>query len=935
MKIKVKSYLILFRFFLLLIFLLNFKTSFSLLKIKDSVNKIPLIGTWDFKIDPYNKGEKELWFKNEHTTINWDTINVPGNWDVRNEYANYAGKAWYKRTFRVNNMWKKKNIRLFFESVYNQSTVWINGKEVGKNELGFLPFYFDINSYLDFDGENSIVVLVDNTLKRGAMWNWGGIRRPVWLEITERNKLEYQHISAIPDFNKKTVPVNVSFEIKNLGQEDSELQYSWTLLKGESIVYEQKRAKSLNVRLENSVVEHASVNLSLSKINLWSFNHPNLYTSILRLYKNGKEIHQLTDNFGIRKIEIDGEQLKLNGELIRTVGFNLVADDRTTGNTLPEWRFKEDVDLMKSAGVNMARISHQPLPKEFLDYLDEKGIMTFEEVALWGKDEMVDPDNKIPKAWLSNMIRYKYNHPSIIGWSVGNEIGFLNRNPKVMEYVSGAIRQVKQEDPTRIAVYVTHSADTQETDAAQFCDMILMNAYINWGKRADKVHKNQPGKPIFYSEYGSIITSEDPNLGKIDAKKMLDEMRNKPYLMGASLWTFNDYRSDYSGTPESENRSWGIVNVFRQKKRAYYTLRKEYSPFKTIKLEGINTVTIQPRDVFDIPAYKVNDYRLVWEANNSKGKIIDGGFLKLPEINPGDKKINKKLVWNQSDSNYASVKLTLIDPQGYAVYDSVAYLIKPEKPKVISSHSESKKIRIVFQREELGSFWKVRYKNKGVINETAETINDFVDELDPNTSYKLSLIAVNSAGESIPSLITVKTSANELPPIIWNTEATDKGFFVGYAVDPKDYLYQFQYGTTSGDYENFNTIQLRNKGVCNIPGLVNGQTYYYRMRRLMQWGFASDWTQEITVIPGFAVIAPETKGVIKNGSEALLVFQPSKKAIGYKIKFTNKRTGVIKYKDINRSQINYILIKELLEKNDYNFAIAAVSSEGISNYSSF
>src|SRR5690606_11419068 len=133
-----------------------------------------------------------------------------------------------------------------------------------------------------------------------------------------------------------------------------------------------------------------------------------------------------------------GEQLILNGEMIRPVGFNLVADDRTTGSTLPAWRFKEDVDIMKSAGANMARLSHQPLPKEFLDYLDEKGVMVFEEVALWGKDAMVGPNHAIPKEWLSRMIRVKYNHPSVIGWSVGNEIGRLDDNPMVMEYVEGA-----------------------------------------------------------------------------------------------------------------------------------------------------------------------------------------------------------------------------------------------------------------------------------------------------------------------------------------------------------------------------------------------------------------------------------------------------------------------------------------------------------------
>ncbi len=937
MKIELRTSLRGYKLFFLLFFLFNFKISYSFLVIPDSLYKVSLNGTWSFKTDSYNVGEKEHWYKDDHNTSHWDNLTVPGNWDTQNEYADYAGKAWYKREFKIENGWADKNVRLFFESVYNESKIWINGRRVGENQLGFLPFFFDINEYLRLGSKNTIVVLVDNTLKRGAMWNWGGIRRPVWLEVTDKNRLEYQHISAIPDLKKSIVPVKLSFELNNLGDEGSDLGYSWEIIKDGAIVWKQNNLKHLRVNPKSSIVENMNIQFPLSKIQLWHFNQPNLYTSIIRLYKNGVEIHRLEDRFGIRKIEIDGQKLRLNGESIRTVGFNLVADDRTTGNTLPVWRFKEDVDLMKSAGANMARLSHQPLPKEFLDYLDEKGIMTFEEVALWGKDMMVDPEHPTPKEWLSKMIKYKYNHPSIIGWSVGNEIGFQDANPKVMEYVAGAIRQAKQEDPSRIAVYVTHSADTQERDASQFSDMILMNEYSKWGISAEKVHRNQPGKPIFYSEYGSKITSEDPNKGDIDAKNMLDEIRNKPYLMGASLWTFNDYRSSYSGTPASENRSWGIVNVFRQKKRAYYTFRKEYSPFEEVKLEGTTKVTLQPRSITDIPAYKITGYRLVWEGNDRDGNLVDGGFLKLPEIEPGDKQMSRKLVWNQPEINFASIKLSIIDPQGYSVYDTIAYSIKPDQPKIISTHSESKKIRVVFQKGVLATSWKVRYKIKNIIKETAETINDFVDVggLEPGNTYQLELIAINNAGEGVSSLVAVKTTSEELPPIVWHTEAADNGFFVGYSVDPKDYLYQIQYGTASGDYDNFHLIQFRTKGVYNISGLTNGKTYYYRLRRLMQWGFASDWTKEIAIVPGAKPTQPKPLGVLREGKEAVLIFTPSEKAEGYFIRYTHIKRGTVREIYVNASKINYIILRDLLEKGDYKFEIATIDSKSVSNYSSF
>ena len=134
------------------------------------------------------------------------------------------------------------------------------------------------------------------------------------------------------------------------------------------------------------------------------------------------------NRFGLRKIEIDNKNyaFKLNGESIRVMGFNLVPDDRTTGSTLPAWRIKQDVDLMKSLGANLARLTHLPMPDEMFDYLDEKGIMVFPEIPLWGLDQLVDKNNPIPKQWLQRITDNYYNHASVIGWCVGNEIGESN-----------------------------------------------------------------------------------------------------------------------------------------------------------------------------------------------------------------------------------------------------------------------------------------------------------------------------------------------------------------------------------------------------------------------------------------------------------------------------------------------------------------------------
>ena len=139
-----------------------------------------LNGTWDFKIDPYSQGEKEGWQSENLNTASWDKMNVPGNWDLVNEYSEYAGDAWYSRTFPIDKSAENQQIRLVFQSVYNDAKVWINGNFVGENHFGYLPFHFDISKYLKIGQENRITVLANNVFKKGAFWNWGGIRRPVW-----------------------------------------------------------------------------------------------------------------------------------------------------------------------------------------------------------------------------------------------------------------------------------------------------------------------------------------------------------------------------------------------------------------------------------------------------------------------------------------------------------------------------------------------------------------------------------------------------------------------------------------------------------------------------------------------------------------------------------------------------------------------------------
>ncbi len=882
--------------------------------------RLSLDGEWEFQVDPYAVGEEEGWEKGKDFK---DSLEVPGNWDLRNEFSEYAGTAWYKKIFGVPAHWSGRRIQLHFEAVYNDCQVWVNGEKVGQNNLGFLPFHFEVAGKLRYGSENSIVLRVDNTFKRGAIWNWGGIRRSVWLDVGDACKIDRQWITAEPDLVSGTAQVTVEVDLSSTSLSAENLEVSVNL-SGHGASRKSLQLVSIGPKKESKA--SFSFKLPDEEVNLWHFNSPSLYESTVELVRNGQTVQTLTDRFGIRSIEVDGTDLKLNGEAIRLVGFNIVPEDRTTGSTLPLWRIQEDVDMLKTLGANMMRLSHLPLPKAYLDYLDEKGILVFEEVPLWGRDLMVDPENPIPKEWLNRIIREKFNHPCVIGWSVGNEIGRVTDNPKVFQYVKGAVEQAKAVDPSRLAVYVSHSARSSETDAVIYSDMLLINSYGDLGKAGDNAFQFHGPKPVFMSEYGNHLNHEDPNLGVLDAGKMMDSMRGRNYLMGASLWTFNDYRSFWQSTNPtwstgpSQNRSWGVVNVFRQPKRAFYSIRREYAPLKELKVQLTKGDTLicslRPRLALDLPAYPIERYRIVWEVFGSNEQVLEGDWRLLPRIQPGSEIYGFETEKIESLSKAVRIEISLLDPQGYVAMDKTVYLERPGPPKILKAHSSKTEVRLILQKDNNTQECWVEYETESKTVRTEPTINRFVtvSGLQQGKEYRLRLVASNEKGETRSSdVVRVTTDFSELPPVIWETEAGHGCAFVGFSVGPTDYLYEVRYGKEPGRYDK--TISFKTRGVARIPNLENGATYYLQMRRLMQWGFASGWSHEVSVTT-MKVGRPDEvapiKATLERNGDVLLRIDPLKFAVAYTVEWTGT-DGKSRNKSISGSKLNYLLLEDVGE----------------------
>jgi beta-galactosidase len=912
-----------------LLFCLNFILLYNICNASEIVTGrkiISLNGHWQFKTDDYNQGIGQKWFRPQYPDNNWEKIAVPGNWDLKNKYAGYKGKAWYRKKF-IAPAYSSKRASVSFEAVGMGYKVFLNGHKIAEILSGNTRETIDITGLLLANRQNTIAVETDNSLKWGAYWGWGGIRRSVEIFIDEPVTIERQEIVSRVNLSGGNAAITTRIIIRNTSTAKKSIKLHQLLRNGNTI---STRSVPVPVELEPNSERTVSIEQLLEKnqVKLWHFDHPDLYTSEVSLWEQGKELYQQKERFGIRKIEIVGNQLKLNGETVRLAGYNWVADDRTTGSTLPAFRYKQDIDLMKAAGANIARLSHRPLPQDVMDYLDEKGILVIAEFNNW--PQFMNGTSNEPKEFAKNLIQQNFNHPSVFGWSVGNENGNLTENPQVNEYVSSIIKYIKTNlDSSRLVTYASHTADIQDNDAAQFCDIILINRYGNHQGSIATLEKRYPAKAIFMSEYGSHsynLIYETPDKTLL-TNMMVDSLKQFKNLIGYSMWTFNDYRSNYqtanapTSTPLHQNRQWGIVDVYRNKKRSFGQMQDYYAPVAGLKSEYLPATdsikiscSIQPRAKQDIPAFILKGYKLVWEIRNSANISSEMGAFILNDIHPGDNQFNcTATIKKHKDAQL--IKWSLLSPTGYIVKTSIDYLAPPPVPEISGFIVAGTEVRVLINKNSFSEEYQLSYTLNNKIISLPATINHYIDISGLPIGQKItcSVTGKNGSGVGQPSekmeFIT-SPGYKYLPPVIWQSEPTNNGFFVGYSYHFSDNQYELRYGTDLKDTATWQSITTGNFGMMEVPDLLNHKQYYYQLRRFGAFNnTATRWSEikSVTPNPNHQYGTIQLHGYRQTGDQLVISLTPSSNEKGFSV--ICNYAGYKKVYPINQSAVELIHIR--------------------------
>ncbi|WP_258104237.1 sugar-binding domain-containing protein [Marinoscillum sp. MHG1-6] len=476
----------------------------------------------------------------------WRELNLPHDWSIEGKIAadnsmgndgGYfpAGIGWYRKTFVVPNESEGDLISIYFEGVYMNSEVFINGLSLGIHPYGYTSFSYDLTPYINYGGENVIAVRVDNSEQKNSRWYSGsGIYRHVWLQVTDPVHLAQWGVTiTTPEVSPDRASVAISSLIKNETKKQGKLTVE-TILYGDSGIQVGTGKSTIKIAANTEIEVAQSITIEDPK--LWSPEAPNLYTARVHiLNKKGDLIDESIETFGVRSIKISAEEgFVLNGKSIILNGGCVHHDNGCLGAAAYDRAEERKVELLKAAGYNAVRTAHNPPSEAFLDFCDRLGLLVVDEsFDGWRESKTTHDYSKYFDEWwkkdVQSMVLRDRNHPSIIMWSVGNEI-IERLKPEAVETMTKLKKAVYECDTTRAVT----SAMTSWNQGWDVFDP-LMDAHDVCGynymlHEAEKDHERDPDRIIFQSE-------SYPK----DAFWVWDMSQKHKYVIGDFVWTAIDY----------------------------------------------------------------------------------------------------------------------------------------------------------------------------------------------------------------------------------------------------------------------------------------------------------------------------------------------------------------------------------------------------------
>ena len=524
----------------------------------------------------------------------WRKLNLPHDWAIEGPFDKkynarcgglpFHGTGWYRKHFHLSQENKGKVVRLEFEGAMYDAHVWINGKLVGNRPFGYIGFEFDISTYLNYgDKENVVAVRLEPKDLSSRWYPGAGLYRSVWLKIDEPIFVsQWGTYITSPTVTKNLAVVQNETTINNKSAKNSTITVTHKYLDpfGKKVA---STTETLEIPSNSSVV--SATYTQIKNPVLWDIYKPNLYKVVTTLSSEDKLLDTYNSTIGLRSISYDTKGFYLNGRKVRFNGACLHHDNGALGAAVYKRADQRKLQIMKEMGVNAIRTSHNPPSREFLEVCDELGLLVLDEAFdMWRKPKVENGYRVFYDEWserdLKDMIRRDRNHPSIIMWSVGNEILEQSDKKNGWKEIKRLNDFCKETDPTRpTTVGMNNYQNPYNFNFAQQVDIAGMNYKPS---KYGEIHEKYPQLALYGSETSSCTSSrgvyhqpitkyeKHPSkhvtsydlIGPVWAYPPDIEFHfqeENPNVMGEFIWTGFDYLGEptpYGGRDNSTNGYW-------------------------------------------------------------------------------------------------------------------------------------------------------------------------------------------------------------------------------------------------------------------------------------------------------------------------------------------------------------------------------------------
>lgn len=548
--------------------------------------------------------------------VAWRAVQLPHDWSV--DYpveedapscgsGGYArtGIGWYRRAFAVNRT-DRDRIALEFEGVYMNCDVWLNGEHVGGHVYGYTSFEIDITDSVR-GGENELLVRVDNSHQPGSRWYTGsGITRDVYITRTGKTRIPLWGVSiTTPRISDAEALVRVQTEVCGA--------FGLSGVQVETVLLDEGGRECARDQRAVAAKDSAAAvqELKLDEPVRWDIEHPALYAAVSRLLVDGELADEVRTRFGVREIAYDNQNgFLLNGRKVILRGVCLHHDGGCVGAAVPPAIWRRRLEKLRRMGVNALRCSHNPPDPALLDLADEMGFAVMDEAfdewhAMKGKEFGSNTHASrgysewFDACWqedMTAMVRRDRNHPSIVMWSIGNEVReqVIDGGWSIAQQLAGLCHAL---DPTRPITQACDQVKAEPRPAdepfLEALDIVGVNYTDRWRERTetffDEEKREHPDWLLLGTEDIAVngargdyrLVTEDSVWGRtpyfakmLKAEKLWKFIRTRPYVIGSFMWTGVDYLGECFWPHKGSTA--GVLDTCGYEKDGFYFYQSQW-----------------------------------------------------------------------------------------------------------------------------------------------------------------------------------------------------------------------------------------------------------------------------------------------------------------------------------------------------------------------